>query len=68
MRFNAALLAELREKARYSQRELAEAANVKSSFIADLEAGNSKKPNYPDLRSVARVLNVDPDVFFDQTA
>ena len=69
MVFNRQLLASIREGQRYSQRELARAAGVKSSFIASIEAGRSKKPNYPDLKRIANVLGVDNlDVFFAQTA
>jgi transcriptional regulator with XRE-family HTH domain len=65
MSFNPQLLASIRDKQRYSQRELAKAAGVKPSFVTMLEAGRSKKPNYPDLRAIANVLGIeDLDVFF----
>lgn len=64
MAFDRKLLARLRAEQRYSQRELAAAARVKSAWLASVEAGKSKSPDYFGVRRCARVLGVDPDIFF----
>lgn len=66
--FNAKLLASLREAQRYSQRELAEAAGVPSGFIASLEAGAVKNPGAENLLKVAKLLAVEPEIFFASDA
>lgn len=66
--FKPAVLAKIRTEQRYSQRQLAKAAGVKPSFVAALEAGHSKDPGFIGIDKVARVLGVDPGVFFDSNA
>lgn len=68
MPINAKLFATKREELGLSQRELAERADVKPSFVVDIEAGRSLKPNFEDMIKVSHVLETDPTVFFDNLA
>lgn len=68
MAFDGRLFADTRTRHRYSQRALAKAAGVAPSFVASLEAGNSTDPGYRRLKKVCRILDVDPDLFFEDLA
>ena len=57
-------LKSLREQKGMSLRELAKAAHVSPSFIADIESGRSR-PSLETLESLARALGVSPSELVD---
>lgn len=61
-------LSEKRKAQRYSQRQLAAAANVPYSAVSNMEAGRVKNPKFQVITAIASVLEEDPTYFFDPAA
>ncbi len=58
------MLKEVRERAGFTQSELAEKCGVNQSTIAMIENGTNK-PRVPLAKKLAEVLNVDWTIFFE---
>jgi transcriptional regulator with XRE-family HTH domain len=57
-------LRELRRKSKMTQQELADQAGIVRQTITMLEQDRIKAPSSTKLINIARILEVDPDVFF----
>lgn len=53
------IIAEAREKAGYSQRQLAKAANISNAELSKIESGEREIPNPKTLRKISKYINVN---------
>lgn len=58
-----ARLRQLRQRNKYSLRDLAKMTGLSHSFICDIEHGRSA-PSLETLRKIATALNVKEEIFF----
>ena len=54
-----AIIAEAREKAKLSQRQLAKIANISNAELSKIESGEREIPNPKTLRKISRHINVN---------
>lgn len=53
------IIAEAREKAGYSQRQLAKEANISNAELSKIESGEREIPNPKTLRKISKYINVN---------
>ena len=53
------IIAEAREKAGYSQRQLAKEANISNDELSKIESGEREIPNPKTLRKISKYINVN---------
>lgn len=53
------IIAEAREKAGYSQRQLAKEANISNAELSKIESGEREVPNPKTLRKISKFINVN---------
>ena len=53
------IIAEAREKAGYSQRQLAKEANISNAELSKIESGEREVPNPKTLRKISKYINVN---------
>ena len=53
------IIAEAREKAKLSQRQLAKIANISNAELSNIESGEREIPNPKTLRKISRHINVN---------
>ncbi len=61
----AELLRSLRQEAGLSQYELAKRSGINRSTLLRIEAGTTTDPDAQTLNSLARVFEVEPELFYD---
>lgn len=64
--FNRELLVELRGKAGLTQRQLASESGVPHGTLAGIESGHVKVPTTDTMKRIAKVLQVNWPIFFDE--
>lgn len=55
---------EARERVGLLQRDVADAANVSQSYVANIETGRTTPTKPETIRALAAAVGVDPDVLF----
>lgn len=53
----------IRKAAKITQEEAAEAAQLNSKYLGEIERGE-KRPSFEAIMALAKALNVSPDAFF----